>query len=162
MAGGSPEPDGPDDFQCQNCGRWYARIGLTQHESSCSHPEWAEPLVELVDADDHPMMGGPDEIDEEVVDEDQDDALEGDQDDVVDEPTAPEPEPAAPTAATDGGNPIFDGPEPTPTTDGGDPDDDPRCPECDGNVFFDASEHTDFEFGCPNCSSEEEWVVWNE
>jgi hypothetical protein len=149
MSGGSREPDGPDDYQCQNCGLWFARIGLTQHENGCRHPEWAEPLVPLVDVDEHPMMGG--------ATEDEEDALEGDQEDVVDEPA-----PAEPVAATDGGNPIFDGPEPTPTTDGGDPSDDPSCPECDGNVFFDASEHTDFEYGCPHCSTDGEWVVWNE
>lgn len=153
MAGGSREPAGPDEFQCSNCGLWYARIGLTQHETGCKHPEWADPLVEIVDADEHPMMGGTDDAlegDQEGIDED-------DQDDVDDAPAPPEP-----VTATDGGNPIFDGPEPTPTTDGGDPSDDPECPECEGNVFFDASEHTDFEFGCPNCSDEENWVVWNE
>jgi hypothetical protein len=161
MAGGSRQPDGPDEYQCQNCGRWYARIGLSQHEASCSHPEWADPLVELVDVDVHPMMKPTEEIDEPT-DQDEFDDLDDDQvpEPVVDESPAP-----AETAATDGGNPIFDGPDPDPnpaTTDGGDPDDDPTCPECGGNVFFDASEHTQFEFGCPTCSTDEEWVVWDE
>lgn len=38
----------------------------------------------------------------------------------------------------------------------------PTCPGCGGNKYFDASEHTDYDYGCPECSSKEQWVVWNE
>lgn len=38
---------------------------------------------------------------------------------------------------------------------------DPTCPECGGNRWFDASEHTDYDVGCADCSGEDSWVVWN-
>jgi hypothetical protein len=66
----------------------------------------------------------------------------------------------------DGGNPALDAPDPDPdavVTDGGDPsDDEPECPECGGNRYFDASEHTDYAYGCADCSGEESWVVFDE
>ncbi len=58
MAGGSREPEGPDDHQCQNCGRWYNRVGLQNHEPNCPHPDWADPVVPIRETDDHPMLGG--------------------------------------------------------------------------------------------------------
>ena len=62
----------------------------------------------------------------------------------------------------DGGNPALDAPEPDPVvTDGGDPSDEPECPECGGNRYFDASEHTDYDYGCPDCSDDESWVVFD-
>lgn len=38
--------------------------------------------------------------------------------------------------------------------------DDPTCPECGGNQWFDASEHTDYAFGCADCSSGTNWTVY--
>jgi hypothetical protein len=62
----------------------------------------------------------------------------------------------------DGGNPALDAPEPDPVvTDGGDPSDEPECPECGGNRYFDASEHTEYDYGCPDCSDDESWVVFD-
>jgi len=58
MAHGSREPEGPDDYQCSNCGRWYDRVGLSNHEDGCDLPEWADPLVPIRDPDDHPALGG--------------------------------------------------------------------------------------------------------
>lgn len=51
-----------------------------------------------------------------------------------------------------------------PTMDDGPPtvEIDPKCPECGGNKYFDATEHTDYDYGCPDCSNGENWVVWNE
>jgi len=67
-----------------------------------------------------------------------------------------------PEAVADGGNPALDAPEPDPVvTDGGDPSDEPECPECGGNRYFDASEHTEYDYGCPDCSDEESWVVFD-
>lgn len=40
-------------------------------------------------------------------------------------------------------------------------DDDPECPECGGNEWFDASK-AGYDYGCPDCSSEEKWTVWNQ
>ena len=38
---------------------------------------------------------------------------------------------------------------------------DPECPECGGADWFDASEHyPEFDYGCPECSTEDNWVVW--
>jgi len=39
-------------------------------------------------------------------------------------------------------------------------DDDPECPECGSNEWFDASEHTDHPFGCANCSDDNSWMVY--
>lgn len=68
-----------------------------------------------------------------------------------------------PETVADGGNPALDAPDPDPVvTDGGDPsDDEPECPECGGNRYFDASEHTEYEYGCPDCSDDESWVVFD-
>jgi len=67
-----------------------------------------------------------------------------------------------PEAVADGGNPALDAPEPDPVVaDGGDPSDEPECPECGGNRYFDASEHTEYDYGCPDCSDEESWVVFD-
>jgi len=30
-----------------------------------------------------------------------------------------------------------------------------------GNRYFDASEHTDYDYGCPDCSDDESWVVFD-
>ena len=38
----------------------------------------------------------------------------------------------------------------------------PQCPECGGSRWFDASAHTDYEYGCADCSDEQTWVVWSE
>lgn len=45
---------------------------------------------------------------------------------------------------------------------GPDPDqeNDPTCPECKGNKWFDASK-AGYDYGCPDCSSEGSWTVWN-
>lgn len=158
MAGGSREPDGIDDFQCQNCGLWFARVGLSSHERGCKHPEWAEPLVELVDVDEHPMMTGNEESDDQkdVIDEVEEMDAD-DQERVVDDAPAP----AEPVTATDGGNPIFDGPDPDPTpatTDGGDPGDDPSCPDCGSSHYYVVDElgnvpeeYQQFDFVCAEC-----------
>lgn len=39
---------------------------------------------------------------------------------------------------------------------------DPTCPECGGNRWFSASEHTDYEYGCADCSTDTNWTVWNQ
>jgi hypothetical protein len=159
MAGGSREPEGPDDYQCLNCGRWFHRVGLGPHAESCQHPDWADPLTEIVPTEEHPMMDADYELEdvddsklqeEDVVDEHQ-------EEDVVDEAPAP----TEPVAATDGGNPIFDSPEPVEraTTDGGDPEDDPTCPECESNRYCLLDELVDdipeeydqFQFVCVDC-----------
>ena len=63
----------------------------------------------------------------------------------------------------DGGNPALDAPDPDPVvTDGGDPSDEPECPECGGNRYFDASDHTEYDYGCADCSDDESWVVFDE
>jgi hypothetical protein len=40
--------------------------------------------------------------------------------------------------------------------------DDPTCPECGSNRWFDASEHTDYPYGCANCSDGSSWQVYGE
>jgi hypothetical protein len=40
--------------------------------------------------------------------------------------------------------------------------DDPECPNCGSNRYFDASEHTDHPFGCPECSDGNNWFVYGE
>lgn len=60
---------------------------------------------------------------------------------------------------TDDSNPVFDSPDAEPTST---PNDDPACPDCGGSRYFDASEHTKYDYGCPDCSTEDAWVVWNE
>lgn len=40
-------------------------------------------------------------------------------------------------------------------------DDDPRCPECGSNQWFDASEVTDYQYGCAECSDGNSWQVFN-
>lgn len=49
---------------------------------------------------------------------------------------------------------------------GGDGGDEPTCPECGGNVYFSVREYDfedgDYDYGCPTCSTDEEWVVWSE
>lgn len=42
------------------------------------------------------------------------------------------------------------------------PDPDPVCPKCGGSNVFDASDHTDYKFGCEDCSTEDSWMVFNE
>lgn len=62
----------------------------------------------------------------------------------------------------DGGNPALDAPDPDPVvTDGGDPSDEPECPECGGTRYFDASEYTEYAYGCADCSDEESWEVFD-
>lgn len=39
---------------------------------------------------------------------------------------------------------------------------DPTCPECGSNRWFDASEHTDYPYGCANCSDGSNWQVYGE
>jgi DNA-directed RNA polymerase subunit RPC12/RpoP len=39
--------------------------------------------------------------------------------------------------------------------------DEPTCPECGSNRWFDASEQTDYEYGCANCSDGTNWQVFN-
>lgn len=60
MSGGSREPESPTDQQCTNCGRYYSAKGIENHEKSCSHPEWAEPLVPLDEGSDTPESVGGD------------------------------------------------------------------------------------------------------
>lgn len=38
--------------------------------------------------------------------------------------------------------------------------DEPECPECGSGRYFDASGHTEYPYGCANCSDEETWVVY--
>jgi len=74
----------------------------------------------------------------------------------------------AESATADGGtadgDPVADAPETdTAATQAGAGDsDEPTCPECGGNRWFDASEHTEYEYGCADCSDESGWIVWNE
>lgn len=58
MSGGSREPESNTDVQCQNCGRYYSSKGIHSHRDSCSHPEWADPLVELEDHSPEASEGG--------------------------------------------------------------------------------------------------------
>lgn len=37
---------------------------------------------------------------------------------------------------------------------------DPECPECGSNRYFDASEYTDYPFGCAECSDSTSWTVY--
>lgn len=59
-------------------------------------------------------------------------------------------------------NPLLEGPDPEPV----ESPDVPECPECGGTEWFDPREvsngQVDFDYGCPSCSTEAEWVVWNE
>jgi len=41
------------------------------------------------------------------------------------------------------------------------PKDDPECPECGSNRWFDASKHTDYSYGCADCSDRTSWQVFN-
>lgn len=38
--------------------------------------------------------------------------------------------------------------------------DDPECPNCGSNRWFDASEHTDYPYGCADCSDGSSWQVY--
>lgn len=38
----------------------------------------------------------------------------------------------------------------------------PECPECGGNRWFDASQHTEYSFGCADCSDSDSWVVFDQ
>lgn len=59
MSGGSRERESPTDVQCSNCGRFYSAQGIDNHESSCGHPEWAEPLVPLETREDREELTQP-------------------------------------------------------------------------------------------------------
>lgn len=39
-------------------------------------------------------------------------------------------------------------------------EDDPECPKCGSNEWFDASEHTDYPYGCADCSDGTNWQVY--
>jgi hypothetical protein len=39
---------------------------------------------------------------------------------------------------------------------------DPTCPECGSNRWFDASEHTDYPRACADCSDESSWMVYGD
>ena len=39
--------------------------------------------------------------------------------------------------------------------------DDPTCPDCGGNKWFDAST-AGYDYGCPACSTGEKWTVWSQ
>jgi len=70
-------------------------------------------------------------------------------------------------AGSGGDNPAMSSPTDTEaaasatvSTDGGASE--PTCPECGGSRYFDASGHTEYDFGCADCSDGSGWVVWNE
>lgn len=48
-----------------------------------------------------------------------------------------------------------------PSTAGTEQEDDPTCPECGGNKWFDASK-AGYDYGCPDCSDAQNWTVWNQ
>lgn len=81
--------------------------------------------------------------------------------DETDDP-APEADPAGEPASDPPSSPSKDGglgvPQRAPRPSS---EDDPTCPECEGNRYFDASEHTDYDYGCADCSDADSWVVWN-
>lgn len=126
MAGGSKERESPEDRQCGCCGRFFNFRGIAEHEESCPHPEWAQPLVPLEDDD------GSAPIEADSVDvEQRSDAIASD---VTEE------------AVTDGGNPAFGGPEATtPADPPADPDDEDvddteEVTECPCGEEFDESD----------------------
>lgn len=132
MAGGSAKRESPMDRQCgeenkDGCGRYFNYRGIREHEESCSHPAWADPLVEYED-------------DVDDVQDETDDAVD------VEEPTAPIGADPAEEAVTDGGNPAFGAPEATPKTSTSEP----ATPDDVEDETEDAAEYTT----CPACGDE--------
>jgi ssDNA-binding Zn-finger/Zn-ribbon topoisomerase 1 len=150
------EPTEKTDQECPHCGLFYSDRGIKAHRENCplkGEDYWVRrPEAADVDEGGTPPESGGDPTEDES------------DDDVAPDPsshTSPS-EGDAPTPKTDGGNPALDAPDPDPVvTDGGDASDDPKCPECGGNRYFDASEYTDYQYGCPDCSDEDSWVVFD-
>jgi len=128
------------------------------HEDVESLDEGLLLIAENGNSDGKPTDGVTDESpsangDETVIEDGADTVIDDGAGTVVDDGT---------DTVADGGNPALDAPEPDPVvTDSDDPSDEPECPECGGHRYFDASEHTDYDYGCPDCSDEESWVVFD-
>lgn len=84
------------------------------------------------------------------------DAQEIEADD-ADPPAGPPADPPSSPSSTEG----LGVPDKHVTTPKPEQKDDPTCPECGSNRWFDASEHTNHQYGCAECSSATSWQVYS-
>lgn len=155
MASGSTEPESDDDRQCIHCGRWYAHLGVHQHEETCRLRSYDRRLVDL--SDPHARMRAPD-LEAGADDLEAGDDAGDDRGDPAPEPTPVasrsstgrmESDPTDDEVATDGGpqavpsgwDDAGTGSDPTPAPDA---DDGPAvCPTCGSPDWFRADELAD-------------------
>lgn len=133
MPGGSREPEGDDETQCQHCGLWYGQEGVLPHERTCDLAGYDARKVPLTDPKTRVRAG---------LDPDPDAGADELQDGAASDPgtTHPddgsEPAPAPESTVTDGGPrsvPSFnvdDGDTDAPADDG------PSCPDCETSEYL--------------------------